>query len=114
MTELSVCKMDCRVANHPPPIPVMSARTSHLRLFAVNLLRTALRGATAADRGLRDRPPGARSRSSTGPDDASPEEWCIQTLVAQLNGDEPTVASAALVVLEEATLDERCLRTLVS
>lgn len=34
-------------------------------------------------------------------------------LVAQIDGGDPAVARAALSVLEEATQDERCLRTLV-
>lgn len=34
--------------------------------------------------------------------------------MAQVHGDDPAVARAALSVLEEATQDERCLRTLVS
>lgn len=35
-------------------------------------------------------------------------------LLTQINGDDPAVARAALSVLEEATQDERCLRTLVN
>ena len=76
-------------------------------------MRTALRRASAADRRLRDPALAARTGSTSNSDDPRPEEWCIETLVAQLNGGEPEVARAALSVLEEATQDERCLRTLV-
>lgn len=51
--------------------------------------------------------------SNAGADDTGLEVWCIETLVAQLNGGEPPIVRAALSVLEEASQDERCLRTLV-
>lgn len=76
-------------------------------------MRIALRRASAADRRLRDPALAARSGNASNSDDPRPEEWCIETLVAQLNGGEPEVARAALSVLEEATQDEHCLRTLV-
>ena len=50
---------------------------------------------------------------STSSEDSRPEDWCIEALVDQLIGDDPTVASVALSVLEEAIQDERCLRSLV-
>lgn len=47
-------------------------------------------------------------------EDTGMEMWCIETLVAQLNGGDPAIARTALSVLEEAAQDEGCLRTLVS
>lgn len=77
-------------------------------------MRTALRGASAANLRLRDPALIAQSGSTTASDYARLEEWCIEMLVAQVNGDDPAIARAAISVLEEATEDERCLRTLVS
>lgn len=67
-----------------------------------------------ANRRLRDSASTAASGGSTTSDYAQSEEWCIGMLVTQINGDDPAVARAALSVLEEATQDERCLRTLVN
>lgn len=93
--------------------PLLSSPSSHLRLFAVNLVRSVLRSGSATER-VRDPTLAAHTGITATTDEARSEEWCIETLVAQLNGDEPAVSRAALAVLEEATQDERCLRTLVS
>lgn len=93
--------------------PLLSSSSSHLRLFAVNLVRSVLRSSSATER-VRDPALAAHTGTTATTDEARSEEWCIETLVAQLNGDEPSVSRAALAVLEEATQDERCLRTLVS
>lgn len=77
-------------------------------------MRTALRGASTANLRLRDPAMTAQSESTMASDYARLEEWCIEMLVAQVNGDDPAIARAAISVLEEATEDERCLRTLVS
>lgn len=93
--------------------PLLSSPRSHLRLFAVNLVRSVLRSGSASER-VRNPALAAHTGMTATTDEARSEEWCIETLVAQLNGDEPAVSRAALAVLEEATQDERCLRTLVS
>lgn len=98
------------VAELAPP----SLRNSQLRLFSLNRVRTALRGASVANGRLRDSASAAASGGTTSSDYAQSEEWCIEMLVTQINGDDPAVARAALSVLEEATQDERCLRTLVN
>ena len=67
-----------------------------------------------ANRRLGDSASTSASGGSTTSDYAQSEEWCIEMLVTQINGDDPAVARAALSVLEEATQDERCLRTLVN
>lgn len=77
-------------------------------------MRTALRSASAANRRLRDPALATQSGATTASDYARSEEWCIEMLVAQVNGDDPAIVRAAISVLEEATQDERCLRTLVS
>lgn len=89
------------------------ASFSHLRLFALSLVRIALGGASAGGRKAENSSLSAHTATTT-PDDAPLEDWCIAALVEQLNGDDAAVARAALSVLEEATHDERCLRTLVS
>lgn len=76
-------------------------------------MRSVLRGARVVGRDIRDPAVAARTAGGTSSDDARWEDWFIETLVAQLNGDDPDVARAALSVLEEAVQDERCLRTLV-
>lgn len=76
-------------------------------------MRSVLRSGSATER-VKDPALAAHAGITAPPDEAPLEEWCIETLVAQLNGDEPDVSRAALAVLEEATQDERCLRTLVS
>ncbi|CBN77350.1 conserved unknown protein [Ectocarpus siliculosus] len=76
-------------------------------------MRIALRNSSTANRRLRDPVLTAHGGSTTPSDYARSEEWCIEMLVAQVHGDDPAVARAALSVLEEATQDERCLRTLV-
>eukprot|EP00752_Nemacystus_decipiens_P007062 g6329.t1 len=91
----------------------MTTGSSQLRLFSLNRVRTALRGASVANRRLRDSASTGASGGSTISEYAQSEEWCIEMLVTQINGDDPAVARAALSVLEEATQDERCLRTLV-
>lgn len=95
------------------PVP-RSLHDSQLRLFSLNRVRTALRGASVANRRLRDSASTAASGGMTTSDYAQSERWCIEMLVTQINGDDPAVARAALSVLEEATQDERCLRTLVN
>ncbi|CAM9959226.1 unnamed protein product [Ectocarpus sp. 6 AP-2014] len=91
----------------------MTTGSSHLRLFSINRMRIALRNSSTANRRLRDPVLTAHGGSTTPSDYARSEEWCIEMLVAQVHGDDPAVARAALSVLEEATQDERCLRTLV-
>lgn len=86
---------------------------SHLQLFAVNLLRTVLKGADMANREPKSVAALSSATSAARSNDGCWEEWCIETLVTQLNGENPKVARAALSVLEEATQDEGCLRTLV-
>lgn len=67
-----------------------------------------------ANRWLRGSASAVTSGCTTTSDYAQSEEWCIDMLLTQINGDDPAVARAALCVLEEATQDERCLRTLVN
>lgn len=95
------------------PVP-RSLHNSQLRLFSLNRVRTALRGASMANRRLRDSASTTASMGATPSDYAQSEEWCIEMLLTQINGNDSAVARAALSVLEEATQDERCLRTLVN
>lgn len=96
-----------------PPSHPGSVLSSQLRLFSLNRVRIALRGASVANRRLRDPEHTVPSESITTSGYVRLEEWCIEMLVAQIDGGDPAVARAALSVLEEATQDERCLRTLV-
>lgn len=76
-------------------------------------MRSVLRGATAADRNVKDPAFGTPLGSRSGGEDAGLELWCIQTLVEQLNHGEPVIVNAVIAVLEEAAQDDRCLRALV-
>lgn len=83
---------------------------SQLRLFVVNLLRSVLKKISTGDS---DYSSTSRTGNMNLEDPTRPEEWYVEGLVGQLNSDDPSVAGAALSVLEETTQDERCLRSLV-
>lgn len=86
---------------------------SHLRLFAVNLMRSVLRDATAVNEDPNHATPGTLGGRTSSAETSGLERWCIETLITQLSRDEPVIVQAVLDALEEASQDERCLRTLV-
>lgn len=95
------------------PPTLLFFRLSQMRLFAVNLLRSALKKISTGDSESLDYSTTSRTGNVNLEDPTRPEEWYVEGLVGQLNCDDPSVAGAALSVLEEATQEERCLRSLV-
>ncbi|CAM9962272.1 unnamed protein product [Ascophyllum nodosum] len=119
MSRIVLTKMDLISGTNNPRQLLkawLSTGSSQLRLFAVNLLRSALKRLTLTSLVSVDSSTSTTSArvGSTSSEDSRPEDWCIEALVDQLIGDDPTVASVALSVLEEAIQDERCLRSLVA